>query len=74
LASAHRIGERVQRVADQSEYLFDARFFERAHQELSNCLGHFLLLKLSQQGLTFMSYPWIVHAVRMLFAEHEYTL
>jgi hypothetical protein len=41
LAAANGIGERIQRVADQSEYVPNARFFERAHQKLSNRLGHF---------------------------------
>jgi len=42
--SSHRIGERIQGVADQSEYVLDPYLFERADQDLSNCLGQGILL------------------------------
>ena len=44
LASANRIAERIQRIPDQAEYLFDARFFERANQELRTVWDIFCLL------------------------------
>ncbi len=34
LASSHRIGQRVERVADQSENAFDADLLEHANQKL----------------------------------------
>ena len=38
LASPHRIGQRIEGIADQSEYLFDADLFERVDQLTRNCL------------------------------------
>jgi len=38
MASANGVGERVQRVADQSENLLYPGLFERTNQEFRNCL------------------------------------
>jgi hypothetical protein len=38
LASPDRIGQRIERIADQSEDVFDADLFERADQLARNCL------------------------------------
>src|ERR1700729_1255398 len=43
-AFSNRVGNRIQRVTDQSEYLFNARLCKHVHQDLSNRLGHFSLL------------------------------
>src|ERR1700733_5124012 len=40
LAFSNRVSERIQRVANQSEYVLNASLFQYAHQELSNRLGH----------------------------------
>src|SRR5271154_1174761 len=46
-AAPNRIGERIQRIADQSEYVLDPNLFKHADQDLSNCLRHLWLLPLS---------------------------
>lgn len=40
ITSSHRIGKRIQRVADESEYVFDAHSSERSNQDLSYRFGH----------------------------------
>ena len=38
LAVAYGVGERIQRISDQSEYLPDASPFEHIHQSAGYCL------------------------------------
>jgi|SRR5580704_8075967 hypothetical protein len=44
ITSSHRVSERIQRVANESEYVLDANSFESADQNLSYRLGHARLL------------------------------
>jgi hypothetical protein len=44
-AAAHRVGERVERVADQTEHVPDADLFENTDQKLCHRLRHENLLK-----------------------------
>ena len=44
-AVADRIGERIERVADQCENMLDANLLEHANQDVRDCLGHRYLLK-----------------------------
>jgi hypothetical protein len=46
VAAANRIGEWIERVADQSEDMLDSDLFERADQKVRYCLGHLRLLLL----------------------------
>ncbi len=41
---SHGIGQRVERVADQSKNLLDADVLKHTHQRLRDCLGHVFLL------------------------------
>ena len=44
LAAAHRVGERIERVADQRENLPDADLLKHADQNFRHCLRHRTLL------------------------------
>ena len=43
-AAANRVGERIERVADQAEDLLDPDLLEHADQDIRDCLGHLRLL------------------------------
>jgi len=45
IAAADRIGERIERVADQCENMLDPNLLEHANQDVRDCLGHRCLLK-----------------------------
>ena len=40
VAAANRVGERIKRVADQSENVLDSDLLERADQNIRHCLRH----------------------------------
>jgi hypothetical protein len=44
LAASDGVGKRVERVADQAEYLLDPAQFKHADQNVCNCLCHLSLL------------------------------
>jgi hypothetical protein len=37
-AATHRVGKRIERVADQAENVLDTDLFDRAHENVRNCL------------------------------------
>jgi len=45
IAAADRIGERIERVADQCENMLDPNLLEHANQDIRDRLGHRCLLK-----------------------------
>ena len=45
LAAAHRIGKRIEEVADQGEDLADPDLFERADEDVRDSFGHLDLLR-----------------------------
>jgi len=45
LAAANRVGQRVQRVANQGKYLLYADLLERADKLVCDCFGHIRLLE-----------------------------
>jgi hypothetical protein len=45
IAAADRIGERIERVADQCENMLDPNLLEHANQDVRDCLGHRCILK-----------------------------
>ena len=55
LAAANRVGERIERVADQPENVLDADLLEHADQNVRDCLGHLRLLFFSGNAFR-MSY------------------
>src|SRR5882672_475147 len=61
VAAANRIGERIERVADQSEDVLDADLFERANQNACYRLRHPRLLAHRYQ---FLSSTWLAIAWR----------
>ena len=44
IAAADRVGERIERVADQCENMLDSNLLEHADQDVRDCPGHMCLL------------------------------
>src|SRR5580658_4034868 len=51
LAPSHRVGERIERVADQAEDMLDPDLLEPADQNVGNRLGHRPLLSVFVRGV-----------------------